>query len=144
REAGFEVEVFSAIESDPSVESLNAGREVADSFRPDIFIGIGGGSAMDAAKVIDMIHVCGDQVFDHRGANTVTMELLPVIAVPTTAGTGSETSIAAVVSDHEAKRKVPLAERAFTPRLAILDPELTLGLPPRLTAATGMDAFAHA
>ena len=144
RAAGLEVEVFGSVESDPSIQNIHLGVAAADQFKPDLFVGIGGGSSMDAAKAIDMLYVCGDDIGDHVGANTVKVELLPVIAVPTTAGTGSEASFAAVVSDHERRLKIPLAEHAFTPRLAILDPELTVGLPAGLTAATGMDAYAHA
>jgi alcohol dehydrogenase class IV len=144
RAAGLEVLVWAEVESDPSIQNIQLGVAAAREFQPDLFVGIGGGSSMDAAKAIDMLYVCGDEIADHVGANTVKQELLPVIAVPTTAGTGSEASFAAVISDHERRVKIPLAEHAFTPRLAILDPQLTVGLPARLTAATGMDAYAHA
>jgi alcohol dehydrogenase class IV len=144
REAGLEVSLFTEVEPDPSVENINQGVTAARAFKPDIFVGLGGGSSMDAAKAIDMLFVCGDEVLDHEGANTVRVPLHPVIAIPTTAGTGAETSFAAVISDRARDRKVPLAENAFLPAVAILDPELTVGLPARLTAATGMDAHAHA
>ena len=144
REAGLEVELFAEVEPDPSVENINRGVEVARAFGPDIFVGLGGGSSMDAAKAIDMLFVCGDELLDHEGVNTVKVALHPVIAVPTTAGTGAETSFAAVISDKARDRKVPLAETAFLPAVAILDPVLTVGLPAKLTAATGMDAHAHA
>jgi alcohol dehydrogenase len=144
RQAGLDVEVFDDVESDPSIEAIDRGIEAARPFAPDVFVGIGGGSSMDAAKAINLLLACGDRVVDHLGANTVTRPLPPVIAVPTTAGTGSETSWAAVISDHERRVKIPLADDNLTPRLAILDPELTRGLPARLTAATGMDAHAHA
>ena len=144
RAAGITVAVFDGVESDPSIETIDAGAGAARAFGPDLFVGVGGGSSMDAAKAIAMVYGCGDGVLDHEGANTVKIELAPIIAVPTTAGTGSETSFAAVISDHARRRKVALVEGAFTPRVALLDPELTLGLPPRLTAATGMDAYAHA
>lgn len=144
RDAGIEVELFAEVEPDPSVENINRGVDVARGFRPDIFIGLGGGSSMDAAKAIDMLYVCGDELLDHEGVDTVKQPLRPVIAIPTTAGTGAETSFAAVISDRARQRKVPLAENAFLPAVAILDPELTVGLPARLTAATGMDAHAHA
>src|SRR5439155_18483298 len=144
REAGLAVEVFDGVESDPSVETVERGAEEARRFGPDLFVGIGGGSAMDAAKAIDMVFVCGDGVLDHEGSGTVKRDLWPIVAVPTTAGTGAETSIGAVISDHARRRKVVLSEWAFLPSVAILDPELTVGLPGRLTAATGMDAYAHA
>ena len=144
RASGLEVEVFAGVESDPSIETIDAGVVVARRFQADLLVGIGGGSSMDAAKAIAMLMVTGDGVLDHLGANTVSVELPPIIAVPTTAGTGSETSFAAVISDHARRVKIPLAENAFLPRVAILDPEVTVGLPARLTAATGMDAYAHA
>jgi alcohol dehydrogenase len=144
RQAGLEVEVFDGVESDPSIESIDRGVEAARPFAPDVFVGIGGGSSMDAAKAINMLLASGDRIVDHLGANTIAQPLPPVIAIPTTAGTGSETSWAAVISDHQRRVKIPLADDALTPRLAILDPELTLGLPAQLTAATGMDAHAHA
>jgi alcohol dehydrogenase class IV len=144
REAGLEATLFAEVEPDPSVENINRGVEVAREFRPDVFVGMGGGSSMDAAKAIDMLYVCGDELLDHEGVNTVKQPLHPVVAIPTTAGTGAETSFAAVISDKARQRKVPLAENAFLPAVAILDPALTVGLPARLTAATGMDAHAHA
>jgi len=144
RDAGIEVLLFAEVEPDPSVENITRGAEVARAFRPDLFVGLGGGSSMDAAKAIDMLYVCGDQLLDHEGVNTVKRPLHPVIAIPTTAGTGAETSFAAVISDRARRRKVPLAEDAFLPAVAILDPQLTVGLPAGLTAATGMDAHAHA
>ncbi|MEA2683838.1 MAG: methanol dehydrogenase [Chloroflexota bacterium] len=144
RAAGIEVQLFAEVEPDPSVENINRGVEVAQSFQPDLFVGLGGGSSMDAAKAIDMLYVCGDELLDHEGVDTVKQKLHPVIAIPTTAGTGAETSFAAVISDKARSRKVPLAENAFLPAVAILDPELTVGLPAKLTAATGMDAHAHA
>ena len=144
REAGLEVSVFAGVEPDPSVENITRGVEAARAFQPDIFVGLGGGSSMDAAKAIDMLYVCGDELLDHEGVNTVKVPLHPVIAVPTTAGTGAETSFAAVISDRARERKVPLADNSFLPAVAILDPLLTVGLPAKLTAATGMDAHAHA
>src|SRR6202022_3948547 len=144
RQAGLEVKVFDGVESDPSIEAIDRGVEAARPFTPDLFVGIGGGSSMDAAKAINMLPACGDEIADHLDANSITRPLPPSIAIPTTAGTGSETSWAAVISDHRRKVKIPIADDALTPRLAILDPELTVGLPAQLTAATGMDAYAHA
>jgi len=144
RQAGLEVSLFAEVEPDPSVENINRGVAAAREFHPDLFVGIGGGSSMDAAKAIDMLYVCGDELLDHEGVNTVKVPLHPVVAIPTTAGTGAETSFAAVISDRARDRKVPLAEDAFLPAVAILDPALTVGLPAKLTAATGMDAHAHA
>jgi alcohol dehydrogenase class IV len=144
RAEGVEAEVFDGVESDPSAEVIAAGVAAARAFVPDLVVGLGGGSSMDAAKLIDLLLCAGGEVSDHLAPNSAAVPLLPIIAVPTTAGTGSETSFAAVVSDHATGRKLPLVQAAFTPAVAILDPELTLTLPPRLTAATGMDAVGHA
>src|SRR6202171_3554146 len=100
RQAGLDVKVFDGVKSDPSIEAIDRGVEAARPFAPDVFVGIGGGSSMDAAKAINMLLACGDKVVDHLGANTVTQPLPPVIAVPTTARTGAETSWAARNSDE--------------------------------------------
>jgi alcohol dehydrogenase class IV len=143
RAEGIEVLVFDGVESDPSTEVVDAGVAAAREFDPDLFVGLGGGSAMDAAKLIDLLLVAGGTLADHLTPNSAGA-LRPIIAIPTTAGTGSETSFAAVISEHASRRKIPLVQAAFTPVLAILDPELTVSLPARLSAATGMDAVAHA
>jgi alcohol dehydrogenase len=111
----------------------------------DLLVGLGGGSVMDTAKVANLLLVKGGQVADHMGAYLLGQErLLPLILIPTTAGTGSEVTKVAVIADPEGDVKLPFAETQFLPDLAILDPEVTVTMPPRLTAATGMDALTHA
>ena len=109
------------------------------------FIAIGGGSVIDTAKGANVIFTeGGNLVEDYSGANTLTHPLKPLVVVPTTAGTGSECTIIAVIYDAESKTKLSFSDRYLLPSIAVLDPEMTLSLPPELTAATGMDALTHA
>ncbi len=111
----------------------------------DLIIGLGGGSVLDTAKVANILMVKGGRVQDHMGAYLLGQtRLLPLFLIPTTAGTGSEVTKVAVIADPEHDVKLPFAENQFLPDLAILDPELTRTMPPRLTAMTGMDALTHA
>lgn len=111
----------------------------------DLIVGLGGGSVLDTAKVANVLMVKGGRVQEHMGAYLLGQtRLLPLILIPTTAGTGSEVTKVAVIADPEHDVKLPFAETQFLPDLAILDPELTRTLPPKLTAATGMDALTHA
>jgi alcohol dehydrogenase len=110
----------------------------------DLIIAVGGGSPIDTAKASRIILSEGGRLLDHQGYNLLTRPLMPLIAIPTTAGTGSEVTTWAVIRDEESGQKVAFSSPFLGPDLAVLDPELTLGLPPRLTAATGMDALTHA
>jgi alcohol dehydrogenase class IV len=121
---GVSVVVYRQVETNPDHKLINRGGELARTENCDVVIGLGGGSAIDAAKGI-----------------AVT---LPVVAIPTTAGTGSEATFFTVVSHRELKQKEGFAKPQFFPRLSIVDPMLTLELPPRITAETGLDALSHA
>jgi len=111
----------------------------------DLIIGLGGGSVLDTAKVANILMVKGGPVAEHMGAYLLGQtRLLPLFLIPTTAGTGSEVTKVAVIADPDHDVKLPFAETQFLPDLAILDPELTRSLPPKLTAMTGMDALTHA
>lgn len=106
---------------------------------------VGGGSVIDTAKAVNiLLSEGGDLVEDYSGSQTLTKPLKPLIVVPTTAGTGSEATMAAVVYDSKNKTKLAFSDRYLLPALAVLDPELTLSLPPLLTAATAMDTLTHA
>lgn len=108
-------------------------------------ISIGGGSVIDTAKAVNILFSAGgDLVEDYSGAHTLTQPLNPHIVFPTTAGTGSESTIFAVIYDEDNKEKLAFADKYMLPNLAVLDPELTVSLPPKMTAATGMDALTHA
>ena len=106
-------------------------------------VSVGGGSAIDTAKGMAICLTKGGKLEDYAGLNILGIPLLPHIAIPTTAGTGSEVTYAAVIKDHEQKRKLLFADNYLIPNVAILDPNMTIGMTRTLTAATGMDALCH-
>ncbi len=132
------------VQSDAPRESVTAGGELAAASGADAVVALGGGSAIDSAKAIALLAKHGGDVGRWDGANKVGAAGLPVIAIPTTAGTGSEVTNIAVVKDTAAQRKLVIIDRAVYPAVAILDPRLTVDLPPPLTAATGIDCLTHA
>jgi alcohol dehydrogenase len=142
--AGYETQLFSAFAENPNTDHVNAGVAVAKDFRPDAIIGLGGGSSMDCAKGVNFIYSCGGTMQDYWGVGKATGPLLPMIAVPTTAGTGSETQSFALISDAETHVKMACGDKRAAFRIALLDPELTTTQPARVTALTGYDALAHA
>lgn len=108
-------------------------------------VSIGGGSVIDTAKAANILFSeGGDLVEDYSGAQTLTRPLKPHVVIPTTAGTGSEVTMIAVIYDEENKEKLAFPDKFLLPTLAVLDPQMTLSLPPKMTAATGMDALTHA
>ncbi|TDF99796.1 iron-containing alcohol dehydrogenase [Paenibacillus piri] len=144
RKSSVPSELFSDIQSDPDIESVEKGTEAAKSSGCDIVIGVGGGSSLDTAKAIGLM-LCNDgHIRDYVGIDKVPHKGAPVIAVPTTAGTGSEMTIWSVLSDRSHKVKLSVGSAFNCPDLALCDPELTVSLPPQVTAATGMDALTHA
>ncbi|HEU5089638.1 MAG TPA: iron-containing alcohol dehydrogenase, partial [Roseiflexaceae bacterium] len=120
------------------------GAALARQAGADVLIAIGGGSPIDTAKAMRILLSEGGTLLEHQGYNLLTRALLPMVAIPTTAGTGSEVTTWAVIRDEQTGVKLTFSSMFLGPDLAILDPELTLGLPSRLTAATGMDALTHA
>lgn len=144
RAAGLAVELFQGVEENPTTAHVNAGLLVAKDFRPDMIVGIGGGSSMDCAKGINFLFSCGGKMQDYWGVGKATGPLLPMIAVPTTAGTGSETQSYALIADAGTHVKMACGDKRAAFRVAILDPELTVTQPPRVTALTGIDALSHA
>lgn len=142
--AGVTTEVFSAFTENPSSAEVEAGAAVARGFRPDLLVGLGGGSSMDCAKGINFLLSCGGKMQDYRGRGTATGPMLPSIAVPTTAGTGSETQSFAVITDSESGLKMACGDPRAAFRVAILDVNLTLTQPAVLAALTGIDALSHA
>ena len=136
--------IFSAVEPNPSVETVEKIAEQYRIDRCDCFLVIGGGSPMDAAKAAAALLVRPDRSLSSlAGLLKVRRRIPPFIAVPTTAGTGSETTIAAVITGRD-HRKYAISDLCLIPRYAILDPTLSAGLPPHITAETGMDALTHA
>jgi alcohol dehydrogenase len=143
-EAGFETCRFDHFGENPNTNQVDLGVEAARQFTPDLIVGLGGGSSMDCAKGINFLYSCGGKMQDYWGVGKATGELLPMIATPTTAGTGSETQSFALISDADTKAKMACGDKRAAFRLALLDPELTLTQPARVTALSGYDALAHA
>ncbi|MEK3992252.1 iron-containing alcohol dehydrogenase [Robertmurraya sp. FSL R5-0851] len=135
---------FSEIEPDPAIQSVEKGLLLAKEEGCDIVVGVGGGSSLDTAKAIGLMLTNSGHIRDYVGINMVPNQAAPMIAVPTTAGTGSELTIWSVLSDKKAKVKVSVGSIYNMPKLALCDPELTTSLPKHITAATGMDALTHA
>jgi len=144
RQAGLEVLGFHQFTENPSTEHVQAGVQVAQEFRPDLLVGLGGGSSMDCAKGINFIYSCGGKIADYWGVGKATSPMLPLIAIPTTAGTGSETQSFALISDAHTHVKMACGDPKASPAIAILDPILTCSQPSSITALTGIDALTHA
>ncbi|NLC39123.1 MAG: iron-containing alcohol dehydrogenase [Clostridia bacterium] len=145
RDGGLEVSVFDEVEPDPSLDTIHKGSDFVRQVGCDLVIGLGGGSCMDTAKAVRVIVDNGGHIRDYAGANKVPKKAsVPLIAIPTTAGTGSEVTIFSVLSDWEYNMKITVASPYLAPDFALVDPLITLSAPPRITAATGIDALAHA
>lgn len=141
--AGMKVQLFGETEAELPVPGIMACVERLGQTRVDVVIGMGGGSCMDMAKVVSVLLTYGGAPSDYYGEFGVPGPVMPVIAVPTTAGTGSEVTAVAVVSDPELGMKMGISSPHIIPVAAICDPLLTITCPPSLTAATGADAFVH-
>jgi alcohol dehydrogenase class IV len=144
RADGLEPTVFADTVPDPSVSAVSAGLAAALATNADAVIGVGGGSPIDTAKAIALLAVSGGEMRQYKAPALTTGGALPIIAVPTTAGSGSEATQVTVITDDATAEKMMCAGPAFLPRAAIVDVELTLTMPPRLTADTGIDALTHA
>ncbi|MBO3761459.1 iron-containing alcohol dehydrogenase [Ciceribacter sp. L1K22] len=144
RDAGLAVLVDSSTLPDVPVEAASTSAKEARSFAPDLVIGIGGGSCLDMAKCVALLLAHGGRSQDYYGENNVPGPVLPIIAVPTTAGTGSEVTPVAVLSDSERSLKVGISSPHLIPTVSICDPDLTMSCPPSLTAIAGADALTHA
>ena len=142
--ADVEFHLFDGVQENPTTRNVELGLALAKQFEPDLIIGFGGGSSMDCAKGINFLYSCGGRMHDYWGIGKATGPLLPMIAVPTTAGTGSETQSFALISDAETHVKMACGDPRAAFRAAILDPELTLTQPPRVAALAGYDALSHA
>ncbi|MDP3256174.1 iron-containing alcohol dehydrogenase [Bosea sp. (in: a-proteobacteria)] len=144
RAAGLEVHVYDRTIPDLPIECIEDCAKEAARFSPELVIGLGGGSCMDLAKLVAVVLAHGGPVSRYYGEFAVPGPVLPLVAVPTTAGTGSEVTPVAVVMDSGRGLKIGVASPHIIPRLAICDPSLTMTCPPRLTACSGADALAHA
>jgi alcohol dehydrogenase len=142
--AGIQVQVHSDITPELPVDTLTSAAEVAREYGADVVLAIGGGSALDAAKVVALLSRFDGPLSRYYGENQVPGPVVPIVAVPTTAGTGSEVTPVAVVSDPERELKVGISSPFLVPVAAVVDPELTLGAPASVTAFSGIDALVHA
>lgn len=141
---GLETHLFHDVSENPTTDVVDAGLAVAKDFEPDFLIGLGGGSSMDCAKGVNFLLTNGGRMKDYQGVGHATRPMLPMIAVPTTAGTGSETQSFALISDPETRAKMACGDPKAAFRVALLDPELTLTQPHEVAAITGIDAVSHA
>lgn len=140
----YQTELFTQVAPNPKDTDCLLGAQLARDYAPDVIVAVGGGSVIDSAKVIALLHTHPGTVQDYEGRDRVTGAVTPLVVIPTTAGTGSEVTRSAVITDTTRKFKMTVKDRKLAPRLAIVDPATTYSLPRSLTAATGMDAFVHA
>jgi len=149
-DTGLIVRVFDGVRENPTTEHVAVGVQAAAQHQTDFIVGLGGGSAMDCAKGINLIYSNGGAVKDYWGINKATKPHLPMILVPTTSGTGSEAQSFALISDAATHQKMACGDRrlpaegGLRPRMAILDPDLTRSAPRRVASAAGIDAVSHA
>jgi alcohol dehydrogenase class IV len=136
--------VYDQAMPEPTMESVLKCYSQLESYDPDLIIALGGGSSIDLAKMSSLLLTYGGHPSNYFGENKVPGKIRPIIAIPTTAGTGSEVSPIAVVTDDKTDIKVGISDQSLRPAVALLDPELTTKLPPYITACTGMDALSQA
>jgi alcohol dehydrogenase len=139
-----QVAVYDRVRENPTTQDVGHCVACAREFRADLLIGLGGGSSLDTAKGCNFILTNGGQMRDYWGIGKATRPMLPLIAIPTTAGTGSECQSAALIADEQTHQKMACLDPKAAARIAILDPALTLSQPRRVAAVTGIDALAHA
>ena len=144
RAAGIAVNMFDGGEPEPSFPVADRAIAMANQTRPDVIIGVGGGSNLDLAKIVATVVTHGGHYRDYFGYGKVPGPVIPLVCIPTTAGTGSEVSHAAVLTDTENQMKVSCLSHYLRPALAVVDPKLTLSCPPQVSADSGIDALTHA
>ncbi|KUO58618.1 MAG: alcohol dehydrogenase [Gracilibacter sp. BRH_c7a] len=142
--AGISYIVYDEIEANPKDYNVEACAEKAKEELIDTIVAFGGGSPIDAAKAVAVLSRQGGKVKDYQGKGKIKDNCLPMITIPTTAGTGSEVTFSSVITDTNEKFKFTIKSTAIAAKTAIIDPELTLTVPPGITAATGIDALTHA
>jgi len=143
--ANIECKVFDGVEPDPSIQTVEKATEIAKDFKPDWFIGLGGGSSMDACKSTMVCTCAGIGPLDMSPSDFFDLRSKArLLCIPTTSGTGSEATSAIVLTDVEGQRKVALGSYETLPDVAVLDPRMVISMPPQVTGSTGMDALTHA
>ncbi|MEE0954426.1 MAG: iron-containing alcohol dehydrogenase [Eubacterium sp.] len=142
--AGIGVDIFSDIEGNPSTDTVAKATEAFKESGADILIAFGGGSPMDVAKAVAVVATYGGNITEYEGGGKVPGKVTPIIAIPTTAGTGSEVTAFSVITDHKRNYKLSVFSYDLVPAYAILDPELLVTTPAHVAAACGIDAFIHA
>lgn len=142
--AGIRYEIFSEVELEPSIDNVHQAAEVAKEGGYGVLVGVGGGSSLDVTKGASVLVTNGGSIGDYVGIEKISRPGIPTILIPTTAGTGSEVTLNAIFTFKEEQVKKGVVSRHLRASVAIVDPELTLSCPPRVTAATGMDALVHA
>ncbi len=142
--AGYGAELFNDVEANPSTVTVEKAVQAFKESGGDCIIALGGGSPMDVAKAVGVVAVYGGAIEDYEGGGKVPGKITPVIAIPTTAGTGSEVTAFTVITDHARNYKLTVFSYELIPQYALLDPELMMSLPESVAAATGIDALVHA
>src|SRR4030095_6802896 len=142
--AGLGIVIYNQVHENPTTRDVDDCLKVARAANIDLFVGLGGGSSMDTGKGCNLILTNGGQIKDYWGVGKASKPMLPLIAIPTTAGTGSECQSAALIVDEATHQKMACLDPKAAARIAILDPTLTLPHPAGVPACTGLDAIAHA
>ena len=144
KEAGMQVDIFTDVEANPSVTTVEKATEAFKETGADFIVALGGGSPMDVAKAVGVTAKFGGSIKEYEGAHKVPGKIIPLIAIPTTAGTGSEVTAFSVITDHSRDYKLTVFSYELLPSYAILDPELLTSAPASVAAVCGIDAFIHA
>ena len=144
KEAGMQVDIFTDVEANPSVTTVEKATEAFKETGADFIVALGGGSPMDVAKAVGVTAKFGGSITEYEGAHKVPGKIIPLIAIPTTAGTGSEVTAFSVITDHSRDYKLTVFSYELLPSYAILDPELLTSAPASVAAVCGIDAFIHA
>jgi alcohol dehydrogenase len=144
KSAGLAITIFDDVHPNPTTDDVDRGLTLAQNQQINVIVGLGGGSSMDCAKGINFLLTNGGRMEDYWGVGKAARPMLPLIAVPTTAGTGSEAQSFALIANSQTHMKMACGDKKAACRVAILDPELTISMPASVTAATGIDALSHA
>src|SRR5699024_1431292 len=139
RQNNIQYAVYSEIEPNPSIEMIEEGVHLAKEKGSNILVAVGGGSAIDAAKAISIMLTHEGELAHYEGLNKLNAHCTPIIAIPTTAGTGSEVTFWTVITDNDKKAKFSIGSQFIAPKVALVDPEMTRTLPASITSSTGID-----